>query len=366
MIRRLEAQRFRNLEPLGVELEAGTTLLVGPTGAGKTSLLEAIYVATTTRSFRTGKLEDCVQGSAPGRESGSDIPGFWTRVEVEGARRSRLEVAWSSTAGLERTVDGERAPISDHLERQSVLAFSWEDAATWVGEPERRRRFVDRGLVAERTATLDRLSRYRRVLAHKRSLLAAPRVRATDLEPWNQLFAEAAAAVQRLRGDYVARLEAALADSIRIAGLELSGVTLSYRPSPALDTGDEQGLLARLAGLTTREIEARRPLAGPHRDTIELELRAQPIGRVASSGERKALSLLCLAAQASLLETAGRSAALLIDDADVELDRPTLHRVWRTFRQAPQVLLSSNRSEVWVELVEGRRLGLSEGRVVET
>ncbi|HVS63216.1 MAG TPA: DNA replication and repair protein RecF [Thermoanaerobaculia bacterium] len=359
MIRRLEAQRFRNLAPLSLVLREGSTLLVGPIGAGKTSILEAVYVATTTRSFRTSRLEECVQSSAVAEEQ-----GFWSAAEVENARRSRLEVAWSTAGGLQRSVDGERLSISEHLERQPVLAFSWQDAETWVGDPELRRRFVDRGLVAERTAALDPLSKYRRVLAHKRSLLAEARARLSDLEPWNQLFAEAAGAVQRMRAAYLDRLERALAEAIGVSALELPGVSLAYHPSPAAEAGDGHDLGRVLARLAAREIEARRPLVGPHRDAIELRFRGRSLDRVASSGERKALALLCLAAQATLLEAAERDAALLVDDADVELDRPGLRGVWKALRRAPQVLVSSNRPEVWEGLGASHRLALAEGRVV--
>jgi DNA replication and repair protein RecF len=358
VIRRLEAQRFRNLAPLTLDLPAGALLLTGPTGAGKSSLLEALYVVTTTRSFRTSRLEDSVCSDLAAEER-----GFWVRGEVETARRSTLEVAWSAQGGLQRSVDGERGSIAEHLDRQPVLAFAWEDENTWVGEPALRRRFVDRGLVAERTAVLDVLARYRRVLAHKRALLARGRCRAAALEPWNELLAEAGAAVIALRASYVERLAAALEESVRRSGLALPGVELGYRPSPADGVSGSQAVASALSRLTAQEIEGRRPLAGPHRDAIELRFRGQAVARVASSGERKALALLGVAAQARLLEAADREALVLLDDADTELDRATLEGVWRAFEGVPQVLLSSNRPEVWEGLDGMARTRLDGGRV---
>jgi DNA replication and repair protein RecF len=58
------ARGFRNLEPLDLEPAAGSHLLLGGNGAGKTSLLEAIYVLATTRSFRAAQLVDCVAHGA--------------------------------------------------------------------------------------------------------------------------------------------------------------------------------------------------------------------------------------------------------------------------------------------------------------
>ena len=52
MISQLLTNDFRNLEPLDWWPGRGSHLLLGGNGAGKTSLLEAMYVVATTRSFR--------------------------------------------------------------------------------------------------------------------------------------------------------------------------------------------------------------------------------------------------------------------------------------------------------------------------
>ena len=51
---------FRNLAPEEIVLSEGINLVVGKNGSGKTSLLEAIYMLTSGRSFRTRKLETII------------------------------------------------------------------------------------------------------------------------------------------------------------------------------------------------------------------------------------------------------------------------------------------------------------------
>ena len=51
---------FRNLAPDEIVLSEGINLVVGKNGSGKTSLLEAIYMLTSGRSFRTRKLETII------------------------------------------------------------------------------------------------------------------------------------------------------------------------------------------------------------------------------------------------------------------------------------------------------------------
>ncbi len=83
---------------------------------------------------------------------------------------------------------------------------------------------------------------------------------------------------------------------------------------------------------------------------------------VASAGERKALGLALLAAQIEVLEAAGRSPTILLDDADTELDQGALARVWNGLGERA-VFASSNRPEVWNELATEGRFRLEGGRI---
>ena len=64
MLTHLTARDFRNLEPLSWRPAAGSHLLLGGNGAGKTSLLEAVYALATTRSFRAAQIGDCARHGA--------------------------------------------------------------------------------------------------------------------------------------------------------------------------------------------------------------------------------------------------------------------------------------------------------------
>ena len=127
MLALLEARRFRNLEPLSWSPGAGRHLLLGGNGAGKTSLLEAVYTVATTRSFRTPRLAECVR-------HGED--GFHLTAEVETPVRTRLEVSWDA-AGLARAVNGARGDLAEHLEPLPVVAWHAGEAEV-LGMIERK------------------------------------------------------------------------------------------------------------------------------------------------------------------------------------------------------------------------------------
>jgi DNA replication and repair protein RecF len=361
------ARGFRNLQPLDFAPAAGSHLLLGGNGAGKTSLLEAIYVLATTRSFRAAQIADCVS-------HGASEMALWG--EVDAGRRAALAV--SVLGGVrQRSVNGKPTSLTEHLSVLPVVAWAAVEAGVLVGAPGERRRFMDRGVVATRPAALEVLGRYREALRQKRDLLARE---AAGIEIWNELLATTAAEVVRLRAAYVdalrIELAAVLADVAAgrepgdpaALGLPLPLVELRYRPSPPQGLEGAAAIAAVLDRAAERERRRRQPLLGPQRDELEILWDGHEVRRVASAGERKALSLLLLAAHGRVVEAAGRHPVYLLDDADAELSPATVAAVWSIFARrvaasGGQMFASSNRPQAWLTLEVGTLWEVDKGHL---
>jgi DNA replication and repair protein RecF len=342
---------FRNLADVPFAPGAGTHLLLGANGAGKTSLLEAIYLAATTKSFRSADLAACARHGEP---------GFHVALEAGMAGRDRLEIGWQRGQRL-RLANGRETPLAEHVALQPVVLWTAAEADLLTGAPVLGRRLIDRGLVSTRPTTLSVLARYRRVLAQKRQLLSSGRD--DGLESWNELLAEAAAEVITLRAAYLDALGSAL-DGVRArTPLTAPALRLAYEPSPRAGTEGRRAILDALTRIAPRERERGAPLLGPHRDALRLLWDGREVGTVASAGEGKVLGLLLAAAQGSLVEATGRTPIYLLDDADAELDRERLTAVWQAFTGVAQLFATSSRPEVWDALPASRRWRLGRGHV---
>ncbi len=372
MLSHFTARGFRNLQTLDFAPAAGSHLLLGGNGAGKTSLLEAIYVLATTRSFRAAQIADCVS-------HGASEMALWG--EVDAGRRAALAV--SVLGGVrQRSVNGKPTSLTEHLSVLPVVAWAAVEAGVLVGAPGERRRFMDRGIVATRPAALEVLGRYREALRQKRDLLARE---AAGIEIWNELLATTAAEVVRLRAAYVDALRIELAavlaevaagrepedqatGSSGHGGLHLPLVELRYRPSPPQGLEGAAVIAAVLDRAAERERRRRQPLLGPQRDELEILWGGHEVRRVASAGERKALSLLLLAAHGRVVEAAGRHPVYLLDDADAELSPATVAAVWSIFARrvaatGGQMFASSNRPQAWLTLEVGTLWEVDKGHL---
>ena len=332
---RLRLRDFRCFDRLDWHPPAPRLLVVGGNGAGKTTLLEALYLAATTKSFRTARLGQCVRRSAA---------GFAVHAEVGAHPTRELAVTWSDAA-RERALDGRPAALAEHLAVLPVLAWTQADGDLVAGAPVARRRFLDRGLVHLRPSLLADLARYRQALAEKRALLA--RGARGGLEAWNRLLARHGAALAAARATLAAEVDGELATLAREHGGGLPPVAIRYRPAQEAALAGEEALGRALEAAREEELARRSPLVGPHRDDVELAWNGATARGAVSAGEAKALGLLLLAALARRLAAAGREPALLVDDADAELDALRVERLSALLGGFSQVLLTSSREEVW-------------------
>jgi DNA replication and repair protein RecF len=255
-------------------------------------------------------------------------------------------LGWSSAAGRTRSLDGKSGRLSEQLAAFPLLVWTEAESALVGGPPAVRRRFFDRGLVLERPALLAHLGRFERALGEKRALLAHGGG-GRELAAWNELVAREGAAIAAARAAFVEALAESLTRALAATALALPAITLRYRPSPAEALVGEAAYAAALARATAAESARRQPLVGSHRDEIEILWGGAVARRSASAGERKAVGLLLMAALADRLAASDRRPALLLDDADTELDRRRLERLLAAFTPFPRLVVSSNRPEVW-------------------
>jgi DNA replication and repair protein RecF len=320
-LREVEADRLRNLSAVRLELPGGLTVVAGRNGQGKTSLLEAVYLLGTGRSFRTRRQDDliCWEGG-PLRVAG--------RVENRlGLCRLRVSM---DDEGRHLIADGGEQELVDFIGRLDVVDLTAERMKVLRGGPEERRKFLDRGVVGLRPSYLRSLGGYRRVLQQRNALLrggaAAAGNRATLFDAWDERLAEAGAELHGQRRAYTAALDTRLAETARVLFPSGEPPRLVYRPSPdATDEADREGFVTRFREVLERGRDQDLALGytrrGPHRDELRVDLGGVDLRRFGSAGQVRAAMVALKLAKLSLLhDDRGEAPLFLMDDFDSHLD----------------------------------------------
>ena len=314
----LDIHDVRVVAAAAIEPAAGMNVIVGANAAGKTSLLEAIHILATGRSFAATRTARVVRaGAGPLRVVG--------RVQAGGRGGEHRLGLERGTAGPARMrVDGRPAERIAELARLlPLVAIHPESHELIAGGPGERRRLLDLGLFHVEPSFHGLWQRYRRALS-QRNVLLRRRAKERELEPWESELARAGEALDDLRRRYVTSLDRAV--QALAPGLLGEGVALelSYRRGWAEDSS----LSEALRRLRARELEQRVTGAGPHRAELVLRLDGRDVRQRVSRGQQKLLVYLLRLAQARQLAEAGDGhCVLLLDDLPAELDAERRERV---------------------------------------
>ncbi|MCX7513349.1 DNA replication/repair protein RecF [Frateuria sp. STR12] len=307
---RLRIHGLRCLTDVAVDLAEGIHVFVGPNGAGKTSVLEAAYLLSHGRSFRSGAREALLQ-------RGLSSLAVFAETSGEGGVRHRLGLGREG-ARWEARLDGLEVPLGQLVQACAVVCFEPGSHALIAGAAEERRRFLDWGVFHVEHDFLAVWRRYQRALKQRNALLRSGGAPDELFLPWERELDEAGGAIDRFRQHYLDRLLPAVADSAADLLPELGSVALRYRRGWAEDTPLREVLAAQRG----RDLARGHTTVGAHRADWSLAFEHAPLREHLSRGQEKLTALICLLAQATLhAECRGEWPIVCLDDLASELDQ---------------------------------------------
>lgn len=352
VLRQLRIQGLRCLEDVHLAPQPGLNRLTGANGAGKTSVLEAVFLLSRGRSFRSGGAEVLLQ-------RGASQLAIFAEVEGAGGKRHRLGLGHDGKAWQAR-VDGEAVPLLSLIAHCAVVCFEPGSHALISGPAEERRRFLDWGVFHVEQDHLGSWRRYRRAL-RQRNVLLRERASPRAFEPWEQGMSEEASLVDAARGRWLARFKPLLADELDLLLPELGKVELSYQ------RGWEPGssLAEALAVRRERDMARGYTALGVHRADWRLVFENAPLREHLSRGQEKLVALALVLAQARQYSVdAGHWPIFCLDDLDSELDLAHTQQLLQRIRTCgAQVLTSGTGKPGDVAENEARMFHVEQGRV---
>lgn len=315
MITRLRIRDLRVIEHIDIDPGPGINVILGGNGAGKTSVLEGIYLASRGKTFRHHRAGPMI------RRGGDAVV-----VNIE-FNDSRLGA--TRHLGVQRT----SAALTGRLDGQSVRKRSGLSKALpvqWISSqpqllleqgPEVRRRFLDMGLFHVEPGYLESFSEFSRILKQRNAALRLGNRR--EAIAWNRGFLETAAILHERRERFAAGLMCGATQQLDHWGFS-HPIVHRYRP------GWRQG--HELKDLLEERLDQDLALGytgvGPQRCDLDLSSDGQGVDKVLSRGQQKLLVLaINLALNDLVLANQGSRPLWMIDDLPAEFDDDNQTRV---------------------------------------
>jgi len=358
-LKHLSLSSFRNLLHTDLNFSSRISVFVGDNGQGKTSLLEAAYLLSHNRSFRTNKLADIkskLTSAAPLSVSGT----FTTDIG---------EKTLSYTYGEGRRqvfLNGNRITTAeDFFGTVKIIDFTPDDLFIVRGSPTERRQFLDKILAVSDRDYLSSLLRYSKALKNRNSLLAQRSPSRSDLIPWEETLIKEGAIISKKRAELIAFLGAKSRDiyGSLVNDAAIESIQCVYEshflknPAPLYDESFQKDLRY---GSTT---------VGIHRDELQIQFDTgfghRPAKEIASQGQTRSAALALKLAGVQYLRAHGASGdpIVLLDDVESELDLGRRERLLKyLISQTSQILIATTDRRA-LPGIEGEFFSVKSGEV---
>lgn len=305
-------ENYRNYKSLEISFDAGTNILCGDNAQGKTNVLEAIYVSSTTKSHRGSKDREMISFDL----DEAHIKTIFLKNDI----RYRIDVHLRKSKAKGIAING--IPIKKASELfgiVNVVFFSPEDLNIIKDGPSQRRRFVDMELCQLDKIYVNNLINYNKTINQRNKLLKdmyQDNTLLSTLDIWDMQLEKYGIEVIKRRKQFVDELNEIIGDihSKLTGGKET--LTVIYEPSVAEDEFAKSLILNR-----DRDLKMKTTMQGPHRDDISFVIKGNDIRKYGSQGQQRTAALSLKLSEIELVKRITKDTPiLLLDDVLSELD----------------------------------------------
>ena len=309
-ISKLSLFSFRNHEKKEITFSKGITVIWGENGSGKTSILEAVYILSLGKSFKTHKQSSIIKKG----HSNYILKGDFSHGEITNS------IAIQTTINNKKTIKLNGKTIKNRKEiigKNNVVVLSPEDQVITKSGPKERRVFFDRLFSIIDTDYLNTLQEFNRALKQRNALmLNQNQTKEENFLPWEEKLSISAVKLWGKRKkcfyDYLKSLKT-------VVNKYQKGLILNVSYSEKTDTKEE--FEKKLKQTRERDCLLGTTSYGPHRDNIKILWRGKDIREYGSQGEHKISLILLKLAEINLIkQKTGKHPTILLDDVFAKLD----------------------------------------------
>jgi len=309
-LKRINLTNFRNYTSLELDFDQRPTVLIGDNGAGKSNILEAVYLLSTTKSLRVEKEEELILDG----EEFLRVEGFLQpEVESDASETELMILINRPTEEInfkkKVLVNGIARRTLDFIGNLPAVIFYPSDINLVTGSPSLRRWHLDLALAQIDSDYKRSLTSYGDFLTSRNRVLKNIREghgKLDELDYWTAGLLEKGKIVSEKRQEFFEFINGLV--------------------TPLGEFKFEYGMslinLEKIQEINGREVAAAQTLIGPHRDDFTIALEGRNMASHGSRGEQRTATLAFKLAQLEYMANKmGKRPILLLDDVFSELDK---------------------------------------------
>ncbi|MCX8057039.1 MAG: DNA replication/repair protein RecF [Ignavibacteria bacterium] len=318
---------FRLHKDSHLHFKEGLNYIVGGNGQGKTTILEAIYYISTTKSFSSNSDFDVVSFNEDFFEITGQIFDLTPNTMI--IRYSKLENR------KKYSLNGKQVNSPQEvIGKFPVVLLSPADSKITEEAPQERRKFVDSVISQMSRTYLENLLEYKKILKQRSSLLFnlkenySPQL-LDELEVWNERLIDIGTKLILARKKFVEEFNEYVSEVYHKIMNGSEEPSLKYETIEH-NSDDEISQSFRNELNRQKENELRRAtnLVGPHKDDFIFKINGMSLRDFGSQGQHKTFQVgLRFAEYFYLKKKLGKNPFFLLDDVFGHLDKERSQKI---------------------------------------
>ena len=328
IIRKISLKNFRCHDIFELDCNRPTTLIIGENGSGKTSVLEAIYMALRGKSFKAVD-DDILRRDEE-----------FYRIEVDLNDAKKVIIRYNAELHKkEFEIDGRKSIRLPKKNRYPVVLFEPNNIYLIESSPSRRRDYFDELFKQIDSSYMTALGRYNKALKQRNDLLKIENISKDDMFSWDILCAQYGAKIKEIRSRYIDKINEQMTDNYQWIAKNKDKCAIKY-------TGEllnENEYMSRLVNNYERDKVLGYTTFGAHRDDYQFIFNEATADGSASRGEMRSIILALKFIEARILEEeTGDRPVVLLDDIFSELDEMRQKHLVENFKDYQMIITSTN------------------------
>lgn len=354
-INKIKLQNFRNYNEQEINLNKSINVFYGDNAQGKTNILEAIFLCTFGKSFRTNKEKELIK---LGKDNANVI------IEYEKKDRDgKISISISDKKQI--LVNGIKIKkLSELLGNINIVIFTPDDINILKGGPALRRRFLDMMIGQLKPNYVYTLNMYIKTLEQRNNYLRQIKEENKPenlLDIWDEKLIEYADIIYKYRKEFIDKIKKKINIIHKKITDEKEEINIQYISNCESKEVYSELLKQRrkldiIKGFTTK---------GIHRDDFEIYINNKELSIYGSQGQnRTAILSLKLSELQVIYDEIEEEPILLLDDFMSELDINRRKNFLNNINKTQVIITCAEKIEFLKENVDYCLYQVKEGEII--
>ena len=321
-IEKIKLENFRNYEREEIEFDKNINIIYGDNAQGKTNILEAIFICSLGKSFRTNKEKEIINKEKD-----------FCKIEMLSAKEDReIKINFELQEKKKFYINSiQTKKTSEILGKNYIVLFTPEDISILKNEPSKRRRFLNIMISQLRPIYVHMLFEYNKIIEQRNMYLKQIKFEGKpteNLEIWDEQLASLGTKIYEYRKEFIEKTNEKIYD----IHLKTTGNKEKIKIKYITNIGNNY--LKSLQKNRNSDIQKGYTGIGIHRDDFEIYINDNLVSAYGSQGQKRTTIISLKLAEASVIyEEIGERPVILLDDFMSELDKKRIQGLLENIKE---------------------------------